>query len=148
MVVVDREQRESPEHLADKQVLTAPEAGQLLGIGHTKLAQILKTWDKTRTEGLPFEHSRLDRRVLLIKRTDVTALLEQSQGITVEEARRQLGVSRAKMKELIESGELPVRDNPLHKRQRFVDPKRFEALLAERNVRPSLRQEVTKEKPS
>lgn len=147
MLVAEWEHRVPAEQLAEKPVLTASEAGQLLGIGHSKLAQLLNIWEQTGKQGVPFERSKLDHRVLLIKRSDVVALLEQSRGMTVEQARHQLGVSRAKMKELIEAGELPVRHNPLHKRQRIVDPERYEALLAERNIR-SVRRQTVKEESS
>lgn len=142
MLVAEQEQCISIEQPADKPVLKASEAGQLLAVGHNKLAQLLKTWKQTHNEGLAFQRSALDHRGLLIKRSDVLALLEQSQGVTVEEARRQLRVSHAKMKELIDTGELPVRNDSLYRRKRFVDKEKFDALLAERNINSSLRREV------
>jgi excisionase family DNA binding protein len=42
------------------------------------------------------------------------------QYMTVGEARDYLGVSRAKMTRLIESGELPAEENPLDKRSKKV----------------------------
>ena len=111
--------------------VTAQDAGRLLGIGHAKLSRLLRDWERT-GRGLPFRRARLDQRALLISRRDIAALREQSQGVSVQEAMRKLGVSRQKMKQLIESGELPLRENPLHQNKRLVDPERYAALLAER----------------
>ena len=112
--------------------VTAQDAGRLLGIGHAKLSRLLRDWERT-GHGLPFRRSRLDQRAILISRKDIAALREQSQGVSVQEAIRRLGVSRQKMKQLIESGELPLRENPLHQNKRLVDPERYAALLAERS---------------
>lgn len=111
--------------------VTAQEAGRLLGIGHAKLSRLLRAWERS-GQGLPFRRSRLDQRAILIRRQDIAALREQSEGVSVQEAMRRLGVSRHKMKQLIESGELPLRENPLHQHKRLVDPERYAALLAER----------------
>ena len=111
--------------------VTAQDAGRLLGIGHAKLSRLLHDWERT-GQGLPFRRSRLDQRAVLISRKDIAGLREQSQGVSVQEAMRRLGVSRQKMKQLIESGELPLRENPLHQNKRLVDPERYAALLAER----------------
>jgi predicted DNA-binding protein (UPF0251 family) len=111
--------------------VTAQDAGRLLGIGHAKLSRLLRDWERT-GHGLPFRRSRLDQRAILICRRDIAALREQSQGVSVHEAMRRLGVSRQKMKQLVESGELPLRENPLHQNKRLVDPERYAALLAER----------------
>ena len=112
--------------------VTAQEAGKLLGIGHAKLSRLLRDWERT-GQGLPFRRSRLDQRAILISRKDIAALREQSQGVSVQEAMRRLGVSRQKMKRLIESGELPLHENPLHQNKRLVDRERYAALLAERS---------------
>jgi hypothetical protein len=53
-------------------------------------------------------------------------------GVTVEQARKALGISHHKILALIDSGELPVRTNPLQNKQRLVDSGRYAALLAER----------------
>src|SRR6266446_457285 len=90
--------------------VTAQDAGRLLGIGHAKLSRLLRAWERT-GQGLPYRRSRLDQRAILISRKDIAALREQSQGVSVQEAMRRLGVSRQKMKRLIESGELPLREN-------------------------------------
>jgi len=111
--------------------VTAQDAGRLLGIGHAKLSRLLRDWERT-GQGLRFRRSRLDQRAVLISRKDIAALREQSQGVSMQEAMRRLGVSRHKMKQLIESGELPLRENPLHRNKRLVDQERYAALLAER----------------
>jgi hypothetical protein len=111
--------------------VTAQDALRLLGIGHAKLSRLLRDWERT-GRGLPFHRSRLDQRAILISRKDIAALREQSRGVSVQEARRGLGVSRHKMKQLIESGELPLHENPLYQNKRLVDPERYAALLAER----------------
>lgn len=121
----------------DEQVINAYEAGKLLGIGHTKLAQLFKEWERTGKQGLPFRHSTLDSRGYLVLRRDVDTLLQQSQGITVEEARTQLAISRKKMKKLIERNILLVRQNPLDHHVRFVDPESLNNLLAERTTHAS-----------
>jgi len=111
--------------------VTAQDVGRLLGIGHAKLSRLLRDWERT-GRGLPFRRSRLDQRAVLISRKDIAALREQSRGVSVQEARRGLLVSRHKIKQLIESGELPLRENPLYQNKRLVDPQRYAALLAER----------------
>ncbi len=113
--------------------VTAQDAGKLLGIGHAKLSRLLRDWEQT-GQRLRFRRSRLDQRAILISRQDIAALREQSEGVSVQEAMRRLGVSRQKMKRLIESGELPLRANPLHRNKRLVDPERYAALLAERDL--------------
>jgi len=117
-------------------VITASQAREMLGIGHTSFAQLLGEWEATQKSGLAWSHSTLDRRVRLIKRDDVLALLRQSQGMTVEQARQGLGVSHNKILALISSGALPVRTNPLQHKQRLVDPERYAALLTERHALP------------
>jgi hypothetical protein len=129
MSVVEKENQRGGE-------VTAQDAGKLLGIGHAKLSRLLRAWEQT-GQGLRFRRSRLDQRAILISRQDIAALREQSEGVSVQEAMRRLGVSRQKMKRLIESGELPLRENPLHRNKRLVDPERYAALLAERcQLRP------------
>lgn len=115
--------------------MTAADAARILGIGENKLAQLLKGGQDTQEQGLPFRQSRLDRRVRLVRRSDVEGLLRLSQGTTVQEARRQLGISREKMKSLIDEGTLPVRLNPLHRNRPIVDQATYEELLAERDAR-------------
>lgn len=119
---------------ADEEVeMPAAEAGKRLGIGHSKLAQLLKAGDEGREDGLPSRRSPLDQRVRLVKARDVERLLRQSAGMTLEQARMQLGVSHQKMQRLIKEGTLPVHPNPLHPSRPIVDPERFEVLLAERH---------------
>lgn len=120
---------------AGEEEIPAFQARALLGISNTRFAQLLKEWETTREGGLPFRVSPLDHRVHLIKRRDVDALLQASQGKTVEEARRDLGVSTNKILALIQGGQLLVRPNPLNLKQRLVDPESFAALLAERRPR-------------
>ena len=118
----------------EDQEILASEAVELLGIGHTKLAQMLKKWERTGQWGLPFRRSSLDRRVRLIKRSDIQLILQQSQGVTVEEARKHLQVSRAKMKELIKSNILPTRPHPLDTSKQLVDQEAYNKLLKERDA--------------
>ncbi len=134
--MADLDQRDSREQQEDDQEMTAAEAGEMLGIGHTKLAQLLKVGEEAGEHGLPSRRSMLDNRVRMVKRSAVERLLRQSSGMTVEEARKQLGVSRVKMKALIEEGMLPVRTHPLSHKKRIVDPDRYAELLAERRARP------------
>ena len=121
---------------AEEEEVTAQEACRLLGIGHAKLTRLLRQWEANQADGLAFRRSTLDHRVLLIKRGDIQELLDRSQGMTVQAARRALGISPQKMKQLVEAGELPLRDNPLHRNKRLVDPERYQALLAERQRHP------------
>ena len=123
-----------PAPTGEEDVVTASQARDLLGIGHTRFAQLLGEWEATRKSGLPWSRSTIDRRVRLVKRADVLALLEQSRGMTVEQARQGLGVSHNKILALIASGALPVRANPLQNKQRLVDPERYAALLTERRA--------------
>ena len=129
--VVEHNQDES---LDEEQEIRVSEAGAILGVKHTKLAQLLKEGGETGQHSLPFRRSSLDNRVHLVKLRDVQSLLHQSQGITVEEARKHLGVSREKMKHLIESKVLPVRPHPLHRLKRLVDQEAYNKLLKERDA--------------
>lgn len=122
-------------------MITATQAARTLGVGHNKIAKLLKAWKEGGgKEGLAYELQAVDgltdRRMHLIKQSDVEALREASQGMIVREARKALGVSKEKMQALIKSGELPVRPHPLDKRQRLVDPASYQALLAKRKALP------------
>ena len=129
------EQNPPPAVPDDPPKITAIEAGRILGVGNTKRAELLKVGKQTGgKEGLPSETSPLDHRVVLVKQSDVEALRAASQGVTVREARKALGVGHEKLKVLIESGQLPVRSHPLYKRRKIVDPVRYQELLAERNA--------------
>lgn len=126
MRVMDQDQHISPDQLEE---MTATEAGKMLHVGHTRMAQLLKAGEKV---GLPSRRSPLDRRVRLVKRSDVETLRQRSQGLTIGEARKQLGIGWEKMRALIEEEVLPVRQHPLYHNRRIVDPDRLTALLAER----------------
>lgn len=128
----EQTQQDTPGNQGTEEEVTAQEASEILQIGHAKLTRLFRVWEESGELGLPFRRSTLDKRVLLIKRGDIQALLKKSQGMTVQQARRELGISAQKTKHLIDSGELPVRANPLHRHQRLVDPERYAALLAER----------------
>lgn len=137
MPVIDQVRQDGAGNQAVEEEVTAQEACHLLGIGHAKLTRLLRQWESNGEGGLPFRRSALDHRVLLIKRSDIQALLERSQGVTVQQARRGLGISAQKMRQLlIEDGQLPLRENPLHRNKRLVDEVRYQALLAERRRRP------------
>ena len=130
--MIDREEHSAaPIPAAEEDVITASQAREMLRIGHSRFAQLLGEWEATHKSGLPWSRSTLDRRVRLIKRRDVLTLLQQSEGMTVEQARQGLGVSHNKILYLISSGALPVRSNPLQLKQRLVDPQRYAALLAQ-----------------
>ncbi len=120
---------------SDSDLLTLTEARDLLGIGHTKMSQLIKTGEETHgAEGLPSTRSSLDHRLILVQRKDVESLLRISRNMSVEEAREQLGVSEAKMGELIKSGRLIILQNPLHKKRKIVDPDSLQALMRERHI--------------
>src|SRR6266567_8776285 len=101
MSAVEQAELDETQENQESGEVTAQDAGRLLGIGHAKLSRLLRDWERT-GRGLPFRRSRLDQRAILISRKDIAALREQSQGVSVQEAMRRLGVSRQKMKQLIE----------------------------------------------
>jgi len=136
MPVIEQVQQDGAGNQAGEEEVTAQEACHLLGIGHAKVTRLLRQWESNGGEGLPYRRSALDHRVLLIKRSDIQALRSRSQGVTVQEARRELGISEQKMKQLIDGGQLPLRENPLRRNKRLVDAERYQALLAERHRRP------------
>lgn len=122
--------------------ITASQAMELLGILPARFAHLLNE------NVLPYRKSPLDKRVHLVRLSDVNTLLQESRGMTVEQARTQLVVSRQKMSALIVSGELPVRLNPLNAKQRLVDSEQFARLLSERQMQLKRSQRTTRGTPS
>jgi ATP/maltotriose-dependent transcriptional regulator MalT len=137
------DEQTSPTETDKQSLITLSQARAILHIGHTKLSELVKLGEQTDgREGLRSSHSSLDRRAVFIERSEIEAL-RAALGVPLKEARRQLGVSQTKMREIIVSGALILRPHPFYKGRQVVDAESLLKLLSERKALSSTRQALS-----
>jgi ATP/maltotriose-dependent transcriptional regulator MalT len=141
--VVAPDEQTSPTETDEQSLITLRQARAILNIGHSKLSELVKLGEQTGgREGLRSSQSSLDRRAVFVERSEIEAL-RAALGVPLKEARRQLGVSQTKMREIIASGALTLRPHPFYKGRQVVDNESLLKLLSERKTLSSARQALS-----